>query len=263
MDAWRGKWALVTGASAGIGREFAAQLAAGGANLILTARRRERLTKLAQELSAKHGVLAEIFPADLAQPGAPREIFAYTEGRGITVDLLVNNAGFGTFGEFPDVEIDRLLAMLQVNVNAVLHLTHLYLQGMMERKRGDVLIVSSVAAFQGVPYYAAYAATKAFERILVEGLAVEMRPHGVRVCALYPGSTASEFHEVSGRSGPIRNKQEPASKVARTGLAALAAGRSGVVSGARNWLMVEAERLVPRGFVTGLAAKMYRPEKET
>jgi uncharacterized protein len=262
MDPWRGKWALVTGASSGIGREFAAQLAAGGANLVLTARRRERLEKLAQELSAKHGVMVEAFAADLAQPSSPREIFAFTEGRGIAVELLVNNAGFGAFGEFPTQDAEVLLAMLQVNVGAVMHLTHLYLQGMVARRRGDVLIVSSVAAFQGVPYYATYAATKAFERIFVEGLAAEMRPHGVRVCALYPGSTATEFHEVSGQTGGARSKQEPAEKVARTGLAALAAGRSGVVSGARNWLMIEAERLVPRGFITGLAAKVYRPKKE-
>lgn len=262
MDAWRGKWALVTGASSGIGLEFAAQLAAGGANLILTARRRDRLATLAQELSAKHGVKVEVFPADLAQPGAPREIFAFTEGRGLTVDLLVNNAGFGAFGEFPAQNVELLLAMLQVNVSAVIHLTHLYLQGMVARRRGDVLIVSSVAAFQGVPYYATYAATKAFERIFVEGLAAEMRPHGVRVCALYPGSTSTEFHEVSGQTGGARSKQEPADKVARTGLAALAAGRTGVVSGARNWLMIEAERLVPRRFITGLAAKAYRPRKE-
>ncbi len=261
MDAWRGKWALVTGASSGIGREFAAELAAGGANLILTARRRERLEKLAQALSAKHSVLVEVFPADLAQPGAPLEIFTFTQGRGIAVDLLVNNAGFGVFGEFPNVEIDRLLAMVQVNVSSVVHLTHLYLQGMVARRRGDVLIVSSVAAFQGVPYHATYAATKAFERIFVEGLVEEMRPHGVRVCALYPGSTETEFHEVSGQTVGARRKREPADKVARTGLAALAARRSGVVSGAGNWLMIEAERFVPRGFITGLAAKMFRPQK--
>jgi len=262
MDAWRGKWALVTGASSGIGREFAAQLAAGGANLILTARRRDRLETSAQELSAKHSVKVEVFNADLVRPDAPGEIFAFTEGRGITVDLLINNAGFGAFGEFPTQNTEVFLAMLQVNVGAVMHLTHLYLQGMVARRRGDVLIVSSVAAFQGVPYYATYAATKAFERIFVEGLAAEMRPHGVRVCALYPGSTATEFHEVSGQTRGARSKQEPAGKVARTGLAALAAGRSGVVSGARNWLMIEAERLVPRGFIMGLAAKAYRPKKE-
>ncbi|MGO9640573.1 MAG: SDR family NAD(P)-dependent oxidoreductase [Candidatus Acidiferrales bacterium] len=262
MDAWRGKWALVTGASSGIGREFAAQLAAGGANLVLTARRRERLEKLAQVLSARHGVLAEVFPADLAQPGAPREIFEFTEGRGITVDLLVNNAGFGAFGEFPKQDVQVLLAMLQVNVNAVLHLTHLYLQGMMARGQGDVLIVSSVAAFQGVPYSSTYAATKAFERIFVEGLAEEMRPHGVRVCALYPGSTTTDFHTTAHQPGHVRGKQEPADKVARTGLAALAAGKSGGVSGARNWLMVEAERFLTRGFITGMAAKMFRPKVE-
>jgi len=259
MDAWRGKWALVTGASAGIGREFAAQLAAGGTNLILTARRRDRLEKLAQELSTMHGILAEPFPMDLAHAEAPNEIFSFTEGRGIAVDLLINNAGFGAYGEFTKTDIGALLAMVQVNVNAVLHLAHLYLQGMVQRGRGDVLIVSSVAAFQGVPYQSTYAATKAFERIFVEGLAEEARPRGVRVCALYPGSTATEFHDVANSPASTRRQQEPADKVARTGLAALAAGKSGVISGTRNWLMVESERLAPRSLITSMAARMYRP----
>ena len=149
---WEGKWALVTGASAGIGKALAAELAAGGTNLILTARRRDRLAELAKQFHKKHKINAEIFEADLARPSAPSEILQFTKERGIVVDLLINNAGFGQYGEVASVEPQRLLDMVQVNCTAVLHLTRLFLPDMIARRRGDVLIVSSTAAFQAVPY---------------------------------------------------------------------------------------------------------------
>src|SRR5712672_2591123 len=198
---WRGKWALVTGASAGIGKALAEELALGGTNLVLTARRRERLESLAQKLRATHKIQAESFVADLTQASAPKEIFDFTEGTGLAIDLLVNNAGFGQYGELHEVEVQKLLDMVQVNCRAVLHLTRLYLPGMVARRSGDVLIVASTASFQAVPYISTYAATKAFDLLLAEGLAEEMKPYGIRVCALCPGSTESEFHAVAGQSG--------------------------------------------------------------
>ena len=260
IEDWRGKWALVTGASAGIGRALAEELAAGGTNLVLTARREQRLTRLAQQLSADYDVVSEVFVADLAQSSAPREIFAFTRNRGIPIDLLINNAGFGKYGEFIQAETQRLLDMVQVNCRAVVHLTRLYLPEMVERRRGDVLMVASTAAFQGVPYIATYAATKAFDLLFAEGLAEEVRPFGIRVCALCPGSTESEFHEVAGhRQLSSVETRESAEKVARTGLRALAAGKSYVISGRRNYLAAQSERLVPRRLVTKIAAKMFRP----
>ena len=163
MNQWHGKWALITGASAGIGTALARELAAGGTNLILTARRRDRLAGLAGELSAKHDIRTLVCVADLAQPLGPQEIFSFTESKNITVDLLVNNAGFGAYGEFHKARLDRLLEMVQVNVSAVVHLTHLYLPGMIARRSGDILIVASTAAFQPVPYITTYAATKSFD----------------------------------------------------------------------------------------------------
>ena len=198
MERWRGKWALITGASAGIGLALAAQLAAGGTNLILTARRRERLETLAGRLSEQHGVRIEVFPADLTLPVAPEQLFAFTEKQRIAVDLLVNNAGFGTYGRFHISDRTRQLAMVQVNVAAVVALTHLYLPRMIERRRGDILIVASTAAFQGLPYLATYAATKAFDLLFAEALAEEVRDKGIRVCALCPGPTATEFQAVAG-----------------------------------------------------------------
>ena len=134
MERWHGKWALITGASAGIGLALAAQLAAGGTNLILTARRRERLQTLAERLSYQHGVRVEVFPADLTLAIAPEQLFTFTEKQGIIVDLLVNNAGFGSYGRFQFSDRARQLAMVQVNVAAVVALTHLYLPKMIERR---------------------------------------------------------------------------------------------------------------------------------
>ncbi|MBZ5644303.1 MAG: SDR family oxidoreductase [Acidobacteriia bacterium] len=261
MNHWQGKWALITGASAGIGTAIARELAAGGTNLVLTARRRDRLAGLAAELSAKHNIRTLACVADLAQPLGPQEIFSFTESKNIAIDLLVNNAGFGAYGEFQKARLDRLIEMTQVNVTAVVHMTHLYLPGMIARGGGDILIVASTAAFQPVPYISAYAATKAFDLHFAEGIAEEVRQHGVRVCALCPGSTATEFFQVAGQRNHTRRSPETAEKVAHVGLAALAAGKTSVVSGFANWIGAEAVRAVPRRMVARITGGMFRPEK--
>lgn len=256
---WSGKWALVTGASAGIGKALAKELARGGANLVLTARRKDRLEALARELEAEYKIQAEVFVSDLAKTFSPEEIYGFTEEKGIEVRLLVNNAGFGQYGEFYSVKPHRLLEMVQVNCSAVVHLTRLYLPGMVARRSGDVLIVASTASFQAVPYISTYAATKAFDLYLAEGLAEEMKPYGVRVCALCPGTTASEFHNVAGHPASSKGREQSAEVVARTGLKALTSGKSYVISGLGNYLGAHGERLVPRRFVTRVAARMFRP----
>src|SRR5436190_19283906 len=230
MKDWRGKWALITGASAGIGVALAEELASGGTNLVLTARRKDRLAELARRLTATHKINSELFPADLADSNAPEMIFSFAREKGIEIDLLINNAGFGQYGEFPSIEKQRLLDMVQVNCAAVVHLTHLYLAEMVARRRGDVLILASTASFQAVPYISTYAATKAFDLLFAEGLAEEMKSFGIRVCALCPGSTESEFHVVSGQK-QFKRRAEAAEKVAHQGLKALAAGKSYVISG--------------------------------
>jgi short-subunit dehydrogenase len=262
MATWQGKWAVVTGASAGIGLELASQLAAGGANLVLTARRTERLTQLAAELRERHKIQTEVFPADLAQPQAPDELFGFTEQKRLPIDILINNAGFGAYGYFHKTDRQRLLDMVQVNVAAVVSLTHLYLPAMVERRSGYVMIVASTAAFQPVPYISTYAATKGFDLLFAEGIAEEVRRHGVNVCALCPGSTASEFFEVANQPSHLAGRtKETAEKVARVGLQALAAGRPQVISGTRNWLAVESQRLAPRSLVTRVAARMFAPSE--
>jgi short-subunit dehydrogenase len=258
---WRDRWALVTGASAGIGKALAEELASGGTHLLLTARRGDRLLELAKQLRSKHKISAEIFEADLGKPSAPEEIFQFTKEKGIAVDVLINNAGFGQYGELPSVEPQRLLDMVQVNCGAVLHLTRLFLPEMVARRRGDVLIVASTVAFQAVPYISTYAATKVFDLFLAEGLAEEMKPYGVRVCALCPGTTTSEFHDVAGHPSHARRRSETAEKVARTGLRALASGKSCVISGLGNYLGAQSQRFVPRRVVTRIAANMLGPKQ--
>lgn len=256
---WVQKWALITGASAGIGLALAEELAAAGVNLVLTARRVDRLKQLAVDLSAKNGVKVEICGADLVRPEAPDEIFAFTKDKNIEIELLINNAGFGAFGSNHEVPPQKLAEMIQVNCSAVVHLTRLFVPPMVERKHGDVLIVASTAAFQPVPFIAAYAATKAFDLIFAEGIAEELRPSGIQVCALCPGSTNTEFQQVAGQPDRLFRVAETAAKVAHVGLVGLAHGKTVAISGDMNRLMVKAERLAPRRFVAKMAGKMMRP----
>jgi hypothetical protein len=258
---WKNKWALITGASAGIGKSLAEELASLGTNLVLTARRQDRLEALAKTLSATHKISTEVFPADLSDPAAPQKILNFTREKNIHVDLLINNAGFGNYGEFATANLPRQLEMIQVNCSAVVNLTHLFLPAMIEKKSGDILILASTASFQAVPYISVYAATKSFDLSFAEALAEELKPHNINVCALCPGSTESEFHEVANQANlPASNRnRETSEKVALTGLKALAAGKSYAISGASNYLGAHFQRLVPRRLVTSIAAKMFRP----
>ena len=256
---WCGKWALVTGASSGIGAALAEELAAGGAQLVLTARRARRLANFRTKLRTLHGVQIKVLAADLAQLNTAAEIFTFTQERGIAIELLVNNAGVGSYGEFPASDLERELGIIHVNCSALVQLTHLYLPGMVERRSGAILIVSSTAAYQGVPYMATYAASKGFDLLFAEALAREVERHGVRVCALCPGPTASEFQKVAGVPDDLPMGLEPADRVAREGLRALAAGEHSVISGFTNWLGVEVQRVVPRRLVTSTAEMLFRP----
>jgi short-subunit dehydrogenase len=258
-DSWRGKWALVSGASSGIGQPLAEELASGGTHLVLTARRRQRLAQLRRKLRSAYGVEIEVLAADFGEPRAPEEIFAFTEKRGITVDLLVNNAGVGSYGEFRNSDVECELGIVQLNCSAVVHLTRLYLPGMIKRRSGDILIVASTAAYQAVPYMATYAASKAFDLLFAEALAQEVERYGVRVCALCPGPTATEFQKVAGVPDEIMVNAEPVDLVARVGLRALAAGEHSVISGFTNWVGVEIQRIAPRRFVTSAAEILFRP----
>jgi short-subunit dehydrogenase len=256
---WSNKWALVTGASAGIGLELARHLAAAKTNLVLTARRTDRLQSLADEFSQKFSIKIEVCAADLTDPAAPERIFAFTQSRGIQISLLVNNAGFGAFGYMHKIPPAKCAEMVQVNCTAMVALTQLYVPQMVARHKGDILIVSSIAGFQPVPFNACYAATKAFDLIFAESIAEELREFGVNVCALCPGSTETEFQRVAEQPDRMFRTPETAEKVARVGLEGMARAKTTVISGRKNWLMVESERIAPRRFIAKMAAKMMRP----
>ncbi len=250
--------ALITGASAGIGLEFAKRLAERHYDLILTARRRDRLDELATRLRAEHGgIRVEVIVADLADPAAPEAIAAEVRRLEIDVDLLVNNAGFGTHGRFETLPPERERGEIAVNVAALVALTHAFLPAMLERGKGGVINVASTAAFQPVPYMAVYAATKAFVRSFSEALHEEVQARGVRVIALCPGPTATEFFDmnVAAPRGPIRTVRD----VVTTGLRAYDAGTPVAIDGANNKILIGFANLIPRRWAAKVAGRMMKP----
>jgi hypothetical protein len=255
---FNGRWALVTGASAGIGAALARELAAHGAKLILTARRKERLEALTAELAAK-GTEARIVVADLNDPAAPEQIYSATEGAGLIVDILVNNAGLGQYGFFAHNDISQELSQVRVNCEAVVHLTRLFVPRMVERRRGWVLVVASTASFQPVPYITTYAATKAFDRFFALGLAAEVARFGVKVTALCPGPTESEFQDVAHGTVLKGRVMQPAAEVARLAIAALARGQRTIIPNFDGRFKALLVRFLPVGLVTHHIEKAARP----
>lgn len=242
--------ALVTGASAGIGVELARLLAVDH-DLILTARRAEALHALAAELT-NAGAACHVFPADLADNAAPRQLFDAVAAAGLTVDVLVNNAGFGDLGPFVKADGAKTLKMIQVNVAALTELVSLFLPGFVARNRGRILNVGSIAGFQPGPYMAAYYATKAYVNSFSEALHSELRGTGVTVTVLCPGPVATEFAAVAGartRQVFSAGQSMPARPVAEAGVRAMRAGRRLVVPGWRNKVLLFLERFAPRAVV--------------
>lgn len=254
-----GKWALVTGASSGIGAALARELAARGAKLILSARRRERLEVLAAELREK-GTEAHIVVADLNDPAAPQQIYDATEGAGITVDILVNNAGLGQYGEFYKSPIEQELSEVRVNCEAVLHLARLLIPRMVERRRGWMLVTASTASFQPVPYITTYAATKVFDRYFAQALAEEVARFGVKVTALCPGPTESEFYDVARASRWKRRVQDTAI-VARMGIDALEKGKRTILPNPSGRMTAFLVRFLPVPLITHYVEKIARPKE--
>ena len=251
------RWTLVTGASAGIGQELSRLFAADGDGLILVARRKGRLQRLAKQLKQDHGVPVEIVELDLSETKAPRKLFDWTKKKKINVHTLVNNAGFGLRGAFAELDAERQNEMVQLNIAAVTNLARLFLPGMIRRKRGGILNVASMAAFQAGPYMAVYYATKAYVLSFSEALHEEAKPHGVNVSALCPGPVKTEFIEIAGLEGRPRFENAPdAASVARAGYDAYRANTAIFVPGFFNKLGIFMERLVPRSVPRGAVRKL-------
>ena len=253
--------ALITGASAGLGLEYARLFAADKHDLVLVARRKERLDALAAELAAAHGVKVHVVTADLMEPAAPQQIVDAVAALGVEVESLVNNAGFGTNGPFWELDPAKERGMIEVNVTALVALTRAFLPGMVQRKRGRVLNIGSTAGFQPGPYMAGYYASKAFVNSFTEGLAYELRGTGVTATVSCPGATATEFALVAGneKSKLFKMGAMTAAEVAADGYRAMMAGRPMVVHGLKNKLSAWSVRLSPRALVTAIAASLNKP----
>jgi hypothetical protein len=247
------KIALVTGASAGLGVDFARQLSQRGHRLVLTARRKDRLEALAKELGNARAVAI-----DLSKANAAAKLMADLEANGETVDSLVNNAGFGLTGRFAELDPRRLRQMIDLNVGALTDLCRAVAPGMIKRKSGEIINVASTAAFQPGPGMAVYFATKAYVLSLSEALHEELKPHGVKVSALCPGPTATEFGEVAGFGKSIPSfavaESEP---VVRAGLRGLDRNQAVVIPGWLNKLSGQGHRLLPRGLLRRIAASIH------
>jgi uncharacterized protein len=253
--------ALITGASAGIGLEYAKLFAADGHDLVLVARRRERLEELAATLRQRHGIEVRVVAADLTDPAAPRRIFDEVTAAGTTIDFLVNCAGFGSNGAFWELPAARELEMIEVNVVALAHLVRLFLPGMVARKRGRVLNIGSTAGFLAGPYMATYYATKGFVLLFTEALAHELKGTGVTATVSCPGPVATEFAGLAGndKSALFASGVQDAATVAQQGYRAMLAGKVVTVHGAKFKLNIQGLRFSPRSLARSIAARLNRP----
>jgi uncharacterized protein len=246
--------ALVTGASSGIGAEFARALARRGTDLLLVARSSDVLERMARDLAAEHNVVVHVIARDLTGPDAVGETYAETERLGLTVDLLVNNAGFGTAGAFDEIEPERVDREVNLNVGALVGMTRAYLPGMVARGRGGIVNVASIAAFGPAPFMAVYAASKAFVLSFSEALRAENRDRGIQVLAFCPGPVRSRFQEVAGIPSVLGHPHTP-QQVVEPALRTLERGRARSIVGFRNIAMVTAMKFLPRRIVVGIAGR--------
>ena len=253
--------ALITGASSGLGEQFAYALAREGCGLVLTARREDRLQAVAGRARSLGASAVSIFPADLSQRPAPAQLYGDVMSGGLKIDMLINNAGFGTRGRFDRLPLDRELEELDLNISALVALTHLFVPDMIAARRGTIINVASAAGFQPVPFMATYAATKAFVISFSLALHYELEDTGVGVMALCPGATRTEFQAVArnGDTVPDFMYMDTETVVAQA-LQAARKNRALRINGAMNTVMTEVQRAVPRRLVAKVAAMFYRSE---
>lgn len=246
---------LITGASGGIGYELAKLFARDRHNLVLVARSGDKLAQVATELEA-YGVTVKTIALDLTAPTVPKLLFDQLQRAGITIGILVNNAGFGVFGEFAEMREEEILGQIGLNITALTELTRLFLPTMIARRNGRVMNVASTAAFQPGPLMAVYYATKAYVLSFSEAIANEVHGSGVTVTCFCPGATHTGFAERSGAENSRLFKQfgvMSGEKVARDGYRALMDGRTVAISGAHNWVVVQSARFAPRKMVTAIS----------
>ncbi|MDJ0726597.1 MAG: SDR family oxidoreductase [Prochloraceae cyanobacterium] len=256
------KTALITGASSGIGKAFARELAISKTNLILVARSRDRLEELAAQLKEEYSIEVEVISCDLTAPQATKSVFETVAEKDLQVDLLINNAGFGDYGEFARRDLSKQVQMIQLNTIALVELTYLFLPGMKERANGGIINVSSIAGFQPLPYMSVYSATKAFVLHFTEALWAENSNSGINILALCPGATESNFAveaEFPKQAFDSNVKLATAEEVAKDALSALANNKCTLVTGSiTNQIIVNLPRFLPREFLVSSIEKQFK-----
>lgn len=252
--------ALITGASGGLGREFAKLFAENGYNLVITGRRKDKLKNLAEELKP-YNISCEIIAKDLAYPNAPKELFDELKQKNIHIDVLVNNAGFGISGSFADADIEKQLAMIQTNITSLTHLTKLAIDEMKKKGKGKILNIGSTGSFAPCPSIAVYCATKAYVLSFSEAIAYELEGTGITVTALCPGPTETGFAEAAGvvNAKSFKSGVMKAADAAKVGYEALMKEQPMVVAGLQNKLLTQSIRFSPRGLVTRISAFIMNP----
>ena len=254
--------ALITGASAGIGATFAQELASRQIDLVLVARSAEKLQQLAARLQAQYQIQVYVLVHDLTVPEAATAIHDTVKDKGLEIDLLINNAGFGDYGDFAERDGDRQVKMVQLNILALVDLTHKFLPGMRQRRSGSIINLASTAAFQPIPYFAVYAASKAFVLNFSEALWAENRKYGVRIVAVCPGPTETKFFKEANFpktfSETISKNYTSPQQVVREALQALEKNRSSVIPGFTNKLSANAYRFLPRQALVSLVGKVFK-----
>jgi uncharacterized protein len=260
MSFYQGQTALITGASGGLGATFAQELAARGMNTILVARSTDKLQALATELTAKYQQRNDVIALDLVPAGSATTLADQIAAMGLRVDLLVNNAGFATYGNFESTELQRDRDQVLLNIATLVDLCHIFIPQMLGRKSGSIINLASVVGFQPVPYMTVYAASKAFVLSFSEGLWAEYGDRGIRVIALCPGATATSFHEVAGQ--PVPDRISTPEEVVKAGLKALERQQSYVIPGWMNFFLSGiVPRLLPRKMTALVAKGMMKPKR--
>ncbi len=255
--------ALITGASSGIGRDLAIVFAQNGWDLVLVARRAQKLDELAQELKRVHGISAESIPIDLFDPISPEKLFREVSARGLQIDALVNNAGIGSFGLFAEVGMDTHTRLIELNITCLTKLTKLFLPPMLERKKGYVLNVASTAAFQPGPLMAVYYASKAYVLSFSEAISNELEGSGVSVTTLCPGAVRTGFQEAANmtQSKLFRHVTLDGARVAREGYRAMTIGKRVIVPGLRHQFLAFSAKFVPRALILRTVRQLQEIDK--
>ena len=253
---------LITGASSGIGAAFARKFAALGRNVFLVARSEDKLITICNELGRVSGIRAQYFVLDLTELDAPARLFEETQKRGLTIDTLINNAGFGSMGYFSSLDRQHEVEMIDLNIRSLVDLTYRFLEPMRQRKQGTIINVASTAGYQPVPFMATYAATKAFVLSFSEALWEENRPFGVHVMALCTGVTETNFFEAAKMDRPPMRGSQTAEEVVDTALRGLKRRKGSIISGWPNRLVAFLVRLFPRSWVLRVTGKALRQRFE-